>query len=692
MTVSTINVPDMHCSACSGKIRSALKTLTGVDATYFNPSRRQVLVEHADTVPSLELLKRIEAAGFTPALSGVDAHDARQKQLLKRLGIAGLAMMQVMMAAVALYAGDFQSMADSYRRLLEFTSLIFCIPVVAYSAMPFFTGALAAFRTGINMDVPIALAISIAFGTSLYNTLNGTGHVYYDSVVMFTFLLLGARYIDSRLQQRFATTDQALAALPEQALRITEDGGKELVAVQDISAGEKIWVSEGSQIPVDGRLLNETANVDEAVLSGESEWVRKSSGGPLWAGTINCGAGFSMTATARYDASRIADIAALANRAHLDRAPAALLADRVAAFFIPTILVLAGATFIVWQLIDPTRALIAALTVLVVSCPCALSLATPAALTAAMTRLRDAGIVLTRSAALEQAASIDQALLDKTGTLTMHEPSIKGVTVLSDQYPESVYRELAGALQQYSAHPYARAFPDGGNHQLTSVETVTGKGVRGRWDNQELRIGSAEFCHAGDSDDRAIYLCINDTPCCRFAISDAIRSDARAAISQLEALGITPIMLSGDAPERCEELADELGIEYLARQTPETKLAFLNAQNAAGHQTLMLGDGINDVPVLAGARVSAAVVEASDLVKSNADALLLSRRLTPLPELVRVARRTLRITRQNLGWALAYNLIAIPIAAMGWMPPWLAALGMASSSTLVMFNATRILR
>jgi Cu2+-exporting ATPase len=697
MTVSTINVPDMHCSACSGKIRSALKNLAGVDATYFNPSRRQVLVEHADTVASLELLKRIESAGFTPALSGVDAHDARQKTLLKRLGIAGLAMMQVMMAAIAMYAGDFQSMADSYRRLLEFTSLIFCIPVVAYSAMPFFTGALAAFRTGINMDVPIALAIGIAFTTSLYNTLNGTGHVYYDSVVMFTFLLLGARYIDARLQQRFATTDQALAALPEQALRIGDDGGKALIPVQDIAAGEKIWVSEGSQVPVDGQLLNDSARLDEAVLSGESEWVRKSTDESLWAGTINCGAGFSMTATARYDASRIADIAALANRAHLDRAPAALLADRVAAFFIPTVLVLASATFIIWQLIDPGRGLIAALTVLVVSCPCALSLATPAALTAAMTRLRDVGIVLTRSAALEQAASIDQALLDKTGTLTIHEPAITGVTVLSDQYPEPLCRTLAGALQQHSAHPYARAFAarafsEGGSYELSNVEVVTGKGVRGRWNDLAVRIGSAEFCNAGDSDDRAIYLCINEQPCCRFTISDTIRSDARAAISQLKELGITPVMLSGDAPERCEALADELEIEFLARQTPETKLAFLQAQDAAGHQTLMLGDGINDVPVLAGARVSAAVVEASDLVKSNADALLLSRRLTPLPELVRVARRTQRITRQNLGWALAYNLIAIPIAAMGWMPPWLAALGMASSSTLVMFNATRILR
>jgi Cu2+-exporting ATPase len=691
MTVSTINVPDMHCSACSGKIRSALQTLAGVDATYFNPARRQVLIEHQDQLGSLELLKSIEAAGFTPSLSGVEAHDQRQKALLKRLGIAGLAMMQVMMAAIAMYAGDFQQMEESYRRLLEFTSLIFCIPVIAYSAMPFFTGALAAFRTGINMDVPIALAISIAFTISVSNTLSGNGDVYYDSVVMFTFLLLGARYIDSRLQQRFATTDKALAALPTRALRIN-GARQDLVAVPDIQVGDRLWISEGAQIPVDGRLAGRAADIDEAVLSGEADWVKKTAQAPLWAGTINCGPGFEMIVSAGYEASRIADIAALADRAQLERAPAALLADRIAGYFIPTVLMLATLTYIGWQIFDPDRAIVAALTVLVVSCPCALSLATPAALTAAMTRLRDLGIVLTRSSALEQAAKIDLALIDKTGTLTVHEPTVTDTTLLNAEFDEATCHALAGALQQYSAHPYARAFSHDASIALDEVEVVTGKGVRGIWAGHRVVIGSASFCATGSDADRAVYLAVDGVARARFTISDQVRGDARQAMDDLAELGIKPMMLSGDAPARCEELATKLGINYLARQTPESKLAFLEAQLRDGHRTLMLGDGINDVPVLAAATVSAAVVEASDLVKSKADVLLLSRRLNPLPELIRVARKTQHITRQNLTWALAYNLIAIPIAAMGWMPPWLAALGMASSSTLVMFNATRILR
>ncbi len=691
MTVSTINVPDMHCSACSGKIRNALGNLAGVDATYFNPARRQVLVEHAENLGSLDLLRSIEAAGFTPSLTGAEAHDQRQKALLKRLGVAGLAMMQVMMAAIAMYAGDFQQMDEAHRRLLEFTSLVFCIPVISYSAMPFFTGALSALRTGINMDVPIALAISIAFVISVTHTLTGGGDVYYDSVVMFTFLLLGARYIDSRLQQRFTTTDRALAALPSETLRISGDV-RQNVPVTSLDIGDRLWIAEGAQIPIDGELVAASASIDEAMLSGESDWVSKHAGSPLWAGTLNCGAGFEMTVSAGFEASRIADIAALANQAALERAPAAQLADRIAGFFIPTVLMLALATYIGWLLVDPERAIVAALTVLVVSCPCALSLATPAALTAAMTRLRDFGIVLTRSAALEAAAGVVTALIDKTGTLTVHEPTITNCELLDNNYTVEQAKSLAASLQEYSAHPYARAFSTDQRIPLERIEVVTGQGVRGQWQQHDVAIGSAAFTGAGNENDRCVYLSVDGIPRCRFSISDQVRGDAAQTMDELRELQVTPVMLSGDAPERCAALAEALSIDFLARQTPESKLKHLENELQAQRPALMLGDGINDVPVLAAASVSVAVVEATDLVKSKADVLLLGRRLTPLPELIRVARKTRRITRQNLSWALAYNLIAIPIAAMGWMPPWLAALGMASSSTLVMFNATRILR
>lgn len=700
MTISTISVSDMHCSACAGKIRRALTELKDIQATHINPVRRQVLVEHGSSTDSLQILNTIESAGFTPTLAGLDDHDARQRSLLKRLGIAGLAMMQVMMAAIALYAGAFDGIEPAYERLLQYTSLFFTIPVICYSAVPFFSSALSSISSrGLNMDVPIALAIGIAFFTSLYATITGGAEVYYDSVVMFTFLLLGARYIDNRLQHRFDLTSQLLAALPRTACRL-ENGEQREIPVAELGKGDQIWVPQGAQVPVDGVLLDETALLDEAVLTGESDWVGKQTRQPLFAGTLNRGAGFTMTATHTFDQSRIADIAQLAEHAEVQQADISRLTDRIAGIFIPAVLGLATLTFIAWQFVDPQRALLATLTVLVVSCPCALSLATPAALTAAMTRLRQLGVVLTSSQALERAVSINRVYIDKTGTLTVDTPAIESIELFTGDWDEVRSVALATQLQRYSNHPYARAFSASRRDDrfaLGNVHTETGRGVSGTLTADvnplPVRIGSAEFAGAdiATGDDRAVYLSVADQVVARFVLSNQIRPDAAAAISELKSLGIAPVMLSGDSTDRCAEIANRLDIDFLARQTPEAKLEAIRRDQAEGHRVLMLGDGINDVPVLAGADVSAAVVEASDLVKSKADVLLLSRRLAPLVDLFRVAAATKIVTRQNLIWAAAYNLTAIPIAALGLMPPWLAALGMAASSTLVMLNATRLL-
>ncbi len=700
MSICTISVSDMHCAACAGKIRRALTSLDDIQATHINPVRRQVLVEHGASTDPLKILSTIESAGFSPTLSGLDDHDARQRDLLKRLGIAGLAMMQVMMAAIALYAGALEGIEPVYERLLQYTSLLFTVPVVCYSAVPFFTSAITSVQkgAGLSMDVPIALAITIAFTTSLFATLSGHGEVYYDSVVMFTFLLLGARYIDNRLQHRFELTGHLLAALPKTAWRL-EGGERRSVAISELAPGDDVWIEEGAQVPVDGNLTDAHALLDEAVLTGESDWVTKQENARIYAGTLNRGAGFAMQATSTVDQSRIADIAQLAEQAELRDSDIIRLTDRIAGIFIPAVLGLAALTFIGWQFVDPSRALIAALTVLVVSCPCALSLATPAALTAAMTRLRQLGVVLTRSQTLERVLDVDRIYIDKTGTLTTDTPAIERFEILTHDLAEADCLALAAALQRYSSHPYARAF-----HTLSAldrpllkeVEVLTGQGVRGYLrDGREVRIGSAAFAGANlsdtDRDDRDVYLAIDHQPGARFVLTNQIRPDAITSISSLKALGIAPVMLSGDAEHRCKETAGALGIDYLARQTPENKLAAIRADQAEGRNVMMLGDGINDVPVLAGADVSAAVVEASDLVKSRADVLLLSSRLAPLAALFRLAHRTRRITRQNLIWAAAYNLTAIPIAAFGFMPPWLAALGMAASSTLVMLNATRLL-
>ena len=693
MTLSAISVADMHCARCASKIEAALKNETGVLATFINPARRQVLVEHTERADPLRLLERIEQAGFHPLLSAQSTHSGAQQDLLKRLGVSGLAMMQVMMASLVLYSGHFIAVEDSYRRLFELTSLLFCIPVVCYAAMPFFSSALRSLRTGMNMDIPISVAILSAFFFSLYNTLADTGEVYYESVSMFTFLLLAARYVNDRLKTRFEVSNASLAALPAFGL-VMRDGARAREALESIPVGTDLWVEEGNQVPLDGIARAAGVSLDESVLTGESAEVPKQAGDPVYAGTLNRGPGFEMRTTATFDRSRIAGIAELADKAQSEKPRTAQIADRIAQYFVPGVLVLAALTWLVWHFVDPTRAFVAALTVLVVSCPCALSLATPATFTAAMTRLRQSGIVLTRSAVLEQITTIDAALLDKTGTLTIHAPRLRSVEVLApDRHTEAELIDLAAALQRHANHPLARAFPEPRSVRVDNVSVVTGAGVEGRFEGRKVRIGKSAFCGAAaGADDRAIYLSIDGLPVARFLVDDPVRPDAQAAINALKAAGITPTMVSGDAPERCRELADVLGIDYVARQTPETKLEIIRALKRQGSRVLAIGDGINDIPALAAADISVTVLESSDLVRSKADVLLLNRRLGALIDLIQVGKRTRRVLRQNLSWSLGYNLVAVPLAAMGFMVPWVAAVGMASSSVLVMLNASRLLR
>ena len=375
------------------------------------------------------------------------------------------------MAAIALYAGAFDGIEPAYERLLQYTSLLFTVPVVCYAAVPFFSSALSSLTRGrgLNMDVPIALAIAIAFGTSLFATLSGSGEVYYDSVVMFTFLLLGARYIDNRLQRRFDLSGALLAALPTQAWRL-ENARQVSVPIAELASGDLVWVPEGAQVPVDGALDQGRALLDEAVLTGESDWVEKQAGDRLYAGTLNRGAGFSMNAESTVDQSRIADIAQLAEQAEVSHADITRLTDRIARIFVPSVLGLATLTFLVWQLVDPPRALIAALTVLVVSCPCALSLATPAALTAAMTRLRQLGVVLTNSQVIERAVGIDRVYIDKTGTLTVDTPRIERISVLA----RTGAKPAAWRWQQRCSGIPATPMPEPSRQSLIQTPKATG--------------------------------------------------------------------------------------------------------------------------------------------------------------------------------------------------------------------------
>ncbi len=692
MTVTTINVADMHCAACTGKISAALLKLSDVNQLQFNPVRRQVFVTHADTLAASQLLERIEDIGFNPRLENDSRLDSvADKTLLKRLGVAGLAMMQVMMVQIALYAGAFQGIDDGIRRLLEFTALLFCIPVVTYSAVPFFSNALKFRRQGLNMDTPIALAIAIAFSISLASTLSGSGEVYYDSVVMFSFLMLGARYLEQRMRHRLQVEDSLLGALPATALVMRADE-RVSTPLAEIREADELWIPEGARIPADGQLLSAKATVEEAWLTGEDAWREYESGAQLYAGTLNTGAGFSMVVTRLPQDSRIAEIDKLAHTALTHKHKLARLADAVAQVFIPSILALATLTYVLWHIVDPSQALTAALAVLVVSCPCALSLATPTAITAALTRLRQAGVLVKHSQALEGATRVSDVYFDKTGTLTDPRPELEA-TQVHGAYDAAYCLNVAAALQLHSHHPLARAFHRPTPFIAGNVQMNTGAGISGEIEGKLARIGSAAFCdfptERGSAPGKTVYLSIDGEPAAAFTLSHNMRSDASATVSDLKALGLEVHMLSGDNDQNCAAIAGRLGIDYHATASPESKPAAIDAARGGA---MYVGDGVNDLPALASADISAATLETADLVKSKADIVLLSKRLGTLVDFVRVGRRTRRIMYENLGWALAYNVIAIPLAALGYVPPWGAALGMSLSSLIVMANASRLLK
>ncbi len=704
MTVTTINVNDMHCASCSNKIRNALQNFAGIQSLQFNPVRRQVFVTHDDAVSSANLLESIELAGFHPHLES-DSRFVWQasRDLLKRLGVAGLAMMQVMMVQIALYAGAFQGIEDSIRRLLEFTALLFCIPVVVYAAVPFFRSALTSIRHGLNMDAPIALAVSIAFGISLANTLRGSGEVYYDSVVMFTFLMLGARYLEQRLRHRLGVEDSLQASMPRFA-NVVEAERIEQRPLQQVGVGAQLWIAEGEQIPLDGVLDSDTAIVEEALLTGESDWQQRHHGARLFAGTFNRGHGFYLKSTAVLEDSRVAEIDKLANTALDAKHHLARLADKVARVFVPAILCIAAATYFLWSWFAPEQAIPAALAVLVVSCPCALSLATPAALTAALTRLRQAGVLVKNSRALEVTNDLGHVFFDKTGTLTDPRTQISAVHRLGSLSEDECLR-YAAALQAHASHPLAEAFKNAQVKPALQAEVVTGQGVQGTVENHQVRIGSAAFCGCSgqtqataEASGKQVFLSIDDKPAAVFTIDNPLRSDAQQTVKALQSDGLTVNMLSGDNQANCAPLAAQIGIQYIAASLPEAKPQVLQQarnnnqdSNSPHHGVLYVGDGVNDLPALATADVSVATLETSDLVKSKADVVLLTRRLGALRDFLRIGGRSRQIMRQNLMWALLYNVLAIPLAAFGYAPPWAAALGMSISSLIVMANATRIL-
>ncbi|KAA9132572.1 cadmium-translocating P-type ATPase [Marinihelvus fidelis] len=697
-----LQVEGVHCAACAWLIRSRLEPLDGVRRASVDIASGYTQVEFdPERTPPSRLALELARFGYRPhlPLAGEAARSRLDERRLamRRLGVAGLGMMQVMMYAVGLYAGDALGIGETARRFLEWTSLVVTLPVVAYAGLPFFRGAVAALRARRpGMDLPVALAISIAFVASTVNFLRGAGDVYFDSVVMFIFFLSIARFVQMNQRHRNAQAGAALARLmPEWAERL-DNGTETRVPAADLVPGDRVRVKPGRAFPADGVIIDGRTRVDEAILTGESRPVLRERGDEVAAGAVNREQSVIVEVRRTGDDTAISTLGRrmLSARAGQQRPG---MADRLSGYFIVAVLGTAVAALLYWGATDPARALSAMLAVLVVSCPCALALATPAALSAASRSLLARGVLLARGEALESLARADTVVFDKTGTLTEGQPVLSRVHLNPDRATPSVDRveAVAAALEVESAHPLARAFSRStGEIVATAVDHAPGRGLSGYVEERRYRLGTAEFAGApaGKSDDGA-WLADEEGWLAQFGFSDRLREDAGATVEALARRGLAPRILSGDGIPAVRETAAVLGIEdWQARQAPEDKIRALEALRAEGRVVLMVGDGVNDAPVLAAADASMTVHGAAELAQGAADMALVGAGLDGVRVAHDTALRTRRVIRQNLAWALAYNLLAVPLAFSGWLQPWMAALGMSLSSLLVVGNAARLAR
>ena len=700
--VINLLIEGLRCSACSWLIGERLARLPGIYTASVNPATARARIAFDPKRTGLAAaLRSIAQLGYRPHVLGaadtLEVATRERRVALKRLAVAGFGMMQVMMIATALYVGAIDGMDPMIREYLRITSLVMTTPVLFYAGQPFFAGALGSLRARhIGMDVPVAIGIGLAFIASTWNTFFHRGDVYFDSVTMFVFLLLTGRYVEMLARHRAGSTAEALLRLvPSTAQRLV-DGRRERVPVAQLAAGDRVLVSVGECFPADG-IAHGATESDEALLTGESLPVAKPPGARVIAGALNAGAPIEIELTAVGQSTVLAGIVRLLERAQTERPRIARMADRAASWFVTRVLVGACLVAVAWLYIDPARAFEATLAVLVVTCPCALSLATPTAITAATAALARMGLLVTRADALEALARADTVVFDKTGTLTLGRPRLERVTTHGANRDSAL--AIAAALERASAHPLAAAFDGIVAEPAAEPSIHPGEGIDGRVGGDRYRIGTAAFVTtlAGPPPagfvDAGIHLGSASGWLASFELGDTLRPQVAAVVLELRALGLAPSIASGDHAAAVAATATEVGIEqWHARLLPADKLALIERLRSDGARVLAVGDGINDAPTLRAASVSLALGSGSALAQASADLVALRGDLSALPAAVRLARRTTTVIRQNLAWSAAYNLVALPVAALGLVPPWLAAVGMSASSLLVVLNALRLAR
>ena len=709
---SYLAIEGMHCAACALAVEQALGRVVGVDSVQVHSATAAARVVWSPTVcqPS-QWLAALDAAGYAgvPAADLLDAAPRAhtQRRLLWQWLVAGFGMMQAMMYSVPLYVAAPGDITPDAQRLLRWGAWMMTLLVLLFSSRPFFAGAWRDLsHRRIGMDVPVALGLAMAFGASTVATFDPSGpwgrEVWYDSVTMFVFFLLSGRLLEQRLRARTAGALEALVrAMPASVLRLAANDWQR-VAVRSLVVGDCIRVAAGEVIPADGHIEAGESCVHEALLTGESEPLARRAGDAVIAGSHNLWATLTIRVRRLGADTRYAGIVALMERAGLDKPRLARLADRIAGPFLWGVLAAAAAAALVAASQGPAHALSVAVAVLVVTCPCALSLATPAATLAAAGALARRGVLVSRLQALEALAGADTVVFDKTGTLTQEGLALTGIRCREGFQSDEVL-QTAAAIAAHSLHPMSRSLVVAAGHRAQRMQALDviehpGQGLQGRlvdgpWQGRSLRLGSAAFCGVEGAEGATSQVHLADALgwLATFDLAESLRPDAADAVLQLRALGLDVRLLSGDHSEAAGRLARRAGIDHWEGScSPEDKLARMRSLQAQGRRVVMVGDGMNDGPVLVCANTSVAMGEAVPLAQARSDVVLQGGRVSSVAVLIAHARRTQRVVRQNLAWAVAYNGTCVPLAVAGFMPAWLAGLGMAASSLLVVMNASRL--
>ncbi|MEM7562652.1 MAG: heavy metal translocating P-type ATPase [Pseudomonadota bacterium] len=717
LTEVSLMLEGITCAACIWLIEKTLESIEGVVLVRVNFASQRAWVKWDDSIIHLSgILQAIARVGYRamPFNPGVQQQAQKQKRQSqqRRIAVAGLFGMQVMMLSISLYVGAWSGMEAEFDRLFKVLSLILSLPVVLYAALPFYRSAIRDLRhLNVTMDVPVSIAILIAFVASVWATYDGHGHVYFDSMVMFVFFLSASRYFEMIARQRsLSAAEKMIQSMPAVATRVRRDGRVETIPAQTLVEGDRVIVAPGETVPADGQIVKGQTSCDEALLTGESLPVAKSSGDALLGGSVNLSHPVTLEIKSVGSETVLSQIQQMVEKAQADKPALVRLADRVAGRFISLVLFIVIATACIWWLKGSEGWFEIALSVLIVSCPCALSLAVPTALSVAIGKLQSNGLLVKRASSLEGLNQVTHIVFDKTGTLTRGKPELSQC-VSNPELTLADCLQIAVSLETHSEHPLAcallRSAPEVIPFEVKALLNAPGEGIQGEIDGQPYFIGNAAYiervtgiridqawCQSYGTDQlTTVVLSNREQVMACYYFCDQVRDEAQGLIQDLISKGYQISLLSGDREGPTKAIAEQVGItHYASVMTPQRKAESVADLQSRGEVVLMIGDGINDAPVLASADYSIAMGSATAVAKGSADLLLLSDHLSDIKNALGYAHQTQSVVRQNLGWALTYNLSAIPAAALGFVAPWMAALGMSFSSLLVVLNALRLSR